>query len=79
MEIINIGYQAYYQGHYSDGEWIADKTLNFSLSQIYPIILKNPSEWNSDLNLLKATDDHFNIEKLNLYDYIMSYDSSYEF
>ena len=52
MEIINIGYQAYYEGHYSDNEWIPDKTINFSLSQIYPIILKNPSEWNSNLNLL---------------------------
>jgi hypothetical protein len=79
MEIINIGYQAYYEGHYSDGEWIPDKTINLGLSQIYPIILKNPSEWNSNLNLLKITNDHFNIEKVNLYDYIISYDSSYVF
>ena len=79
MEIINVGYQAFYEGHYSDGEWVPDKTINFSASQIYPIILKNPSEWSSDLNLLKTTNDHFNIEKVNLNDYIMSYDDSYIF
>lgn len=76
MEIINIGYQAYYEGHYSDNEWISEKTINFSLSQIYPIILKNPSEWNSNLNLLITTDKLINIEKTNLYDYIMNYDYS---
>ena len=79
MEFIKIGIQAYFEGHYSDNEWIPDKTTNFSLSQIFPIILKDPSEWNSDLNLLITMNKLIHIEKVNLYDYIMSYDSSYVF
>ena len=79
MEIIKIGYQAYYEGHYSDNIWIPEKTVSFSLSQIFPIILKDPSEWNSDLDLLMTTNKLFNIEKVNLYDYIKSFDYSYIF
>jgi len=79
IEIINIGYQAYYEGHYSYDEWIPEKTINFSFSQIYPIILKNPSEWNSNLNLLRTTNELFNTEKENLYDYIINYDYSDKF
>ena len=79
MEIINIGYQAYNEGHYSYNEWVPDKTLNFSISQVYPVILKNPLEWNSNLNLLKTTNELFNTEERNLYNYIMSYADSYVF
>lgn len=79
MEIISIGYQTFYEGHYSGDAWISDKTINFSFPQIYPIILKNPLEWKSDLNLLSTTNEHFNNEIENLYDYIMSYDSSNSF
>jgi|GEM_PF-913218 hypothetical protein len=79
MEIISIGYQSFYEGHYSGDTWIPDKTISFSFPQIYPIILKKPEEWNSDLNLLRTTDEHFNNEIENLSDYIMSYDASYSF
>lgn len=79
MKIINISYQEYYEGHYSNNEWIPDKTLNFSLSEIYPIILKDPSTWSSNLLLLKTIDELFNIEKKNLYDYITTYNYSDEF
>jgi hypothetical protein len=79
IEIINIGYQAYYEGHYSNDAWIPEKTINFSFPQIYPIILKPPSEWSLYLNLLKTTNDLFNTETKNLYDYIISYESYYMF
>lgn len=73
MEIINISYQVYYEGHYSNNEWVPEKTLNFSLSEIYPIISKDPSVWSSNLSLLKTIDELFSIEKKNLYDYITTY------
>jgi hypothetical protein len=79
VEFVNIGYQTYYEGHYSNDTWVPDKTLNFGINQVYPIILKKPSEWNSNLNLLKATNEFFNTGIKNLYDYIISYDNSYRF
>lgn len=79
MEIINISYQVFYEGHYSNNVWVPEKTLSFSLSEIYPIILKDPSVWSSNLLLLKTIDELFNIEKKNLYDYITTYNYSNEF
>jgi hypothetical protein len=79
MEIINLGYQIYYEGHYSNNDWIPEKTISFSISQFYPVILKNPSEWNSSLNLLISTNVLFNSEKDSLFEYLKSYGTSYEF
>ena len=79
IEILNIGYQIYNEGHYSGDTWVPEKTINFSFPQIYPIILKNPSDWKSSLNLLRSTNELFNTETENLYNYITSYDSTYVF
>jgi hypothetical protein len=76
VELINIGYQRYYEGQYNDGSWIPERTINFGINQVYPIILKKPSEWNSDLNMFKITNELFNTEIKNLYDYIITYESS---
>jgi len=79
MEFINIGFQAFNEGHYSNNVWVPEKTYNFSFSEIYPIILKNYTEWDSYLNLLNNTDIRFKLEKDNLYDYITTFDYSYAF
>jgi hypothetical protein len=79
FEIVNLAFQTFSEGHYSGDTWIPDKTINFGLSDIYPIILKNPSVWKSDFNLLKAANEIFNTEKDALYNYIAGYDSTYVF
>jgi hypothetical protein len=73
VEITNIGYQMYYEGYYSNDSWIPEKTVNLGINQIYPVILKNPSEWNSKLILLKSTNELFNTENENLCNYIINY------
>jgi hypothetical protein len=70
MEIINISYQVYYEGQYSNNEWVPEKTMDFSLSENYPVILKDPAVWKANLLWLKTVDERFSIEKKNLYDYI---------
>jgi hypothetical protein len=79
IEYISISYQTFYPDHYSGDQWIPDRTVNIDISQVYPIVLKKPSEWNANLNLLKITNELFNTETQNLYDYIESYDSLYVF
>ncbi len=80
IEFMNIGYQTFYEGHYSsDDMWIAEKTISFDPNKVYPISSKKPSEWASNLNLLKTTNENFNAEIANLSDYIINYDSSYVF
>ncbi len=79
MEILNISYQVFSEAHYSGDAWVPEKTLNYSLSQMYPVILKDSSEWASDLFILSAVDELLNTEKKNLYDYIVSYNYSNEF
>lgn len=79
MEIINISYQVFYEGHYSYNEWVPEKTLNFSLSENYPIILKDPSTWKANLLWLKTVDELFSTEKKNFYDYITIYNYPNEF
>jgi hypothetical protein len=76
IEFLNIGYQTYSEGYYLNDNWIPEKTMNFDINQVYPIILKNPSEWNSKLNLLRTTNELFNTEIASLYNYIKSYDSA---
>lgn len=77
FEIISISYQAYYEGDLSAGR--ADQTVNFNITEVYPIVLKKPSDWNINLSLFKATNKLFNTEIKNLNDYIMSYDDSNKF
>jgi len=71
MEIISIGYQEYFPGHYSGDQWEPERTTNREISEVFPIILKTPAEWKSDLNMFKATNEFFNKEAGNLSDYIM--------
>jgi len=79
MEFFGIAYQTFYEGHYSGGTWIPERTVNLNINQVYPIVLKKPSEWIVNLNLLRITNELFDTETKNLYDYIMSYDSTYIF
>ena len=72
VEITNIGYQIYAEGYYSNDTWIPEKTVNLGINQIYPVILKNPSEWNSKLNLLKSTNELFNTENENFCNYLIN-------
>jgi len=75
IEFINIGYQRFYDGYFTDGAWIPERTVNFSINQVYPIILKKSSEWMFNLNLLKSTTEFFNSEIDNFTNYITDYDS----
>jgi len=79
MEIINLGYQIYYEGHYSNNDWIPEKTISYSISEFFPVILKNPSVWNSSLNLLISTNELFNSKKDSLFEFLKSYGTYYEF
>ena len=79
IEFMNIGYQTFYEGHYSNDFWIAEKTVSFDPNKIYPISSKKPSEWTSNLNLLKTTNENFDAEITNLSDYILNYETSYTF
>ncbi|RPI65055.1 MAG: hypothetical protein EHM47_19125 [Ignavibacteriales bacterium] len=74
MEFLSIGFQSYYQGHYSGDTWIPEIRINFNTDEIYPIVLKKSSEWIPLLNLLMTTDEYFNAETENLYNYITTFD-----
>jgi len=74
LELISLTYQAYYEGDYASG--IPEKTISFNIDEVYPIILKKPSEWYLNLSLLRATNKLFDTEIKNLSDYIVSYDNS---
>lgn len=74
LELISISYQAYYEGNYESG--IPEKTINININEVYPVILKKPTEWPLNLTLLKATNKLFSTEVTNLKDYILSYDNS---
>jgi hypothetical protein len=76
IEFFNIGYVRYYDGYATtDGFWIPERTVNFSINQVYPVILQKPADWNSDLYLLKETNEFFKSDADNLSHYIKNYDS----
>jgi hypothetical protein len=74
LELISLSYQTYYEGNYASG--IPEKTISFNINEVYPIILKKPSEWKLNLSIFKATNKLFDTETKNLCDYILSYDNS---
>ena len=75
VEFLNINYQEYIPAHNSGDIYVAEKTTNFSINQVFPVILKDPSEWKFNLNLLKAVNDQFKSEIANLNDYLSNYES----
>ncbi len=77
LELISLMFEAYYEGDYASG--IPDKTIRLNINEVYPIILKKPSEWNLYFSLFKATNQLFSTETKNLTDYIQSYDNSNQF
>jgi hypothetical protein len=77
FELVSLSYQAYYEGDYATG--IPEKTVSFNITEVYPVILKKPAEWNTDLSLFKATNKLFLTETKNLEDYILSYDNTNKF
>ena len=79
IEFINIGYQRFYAGYYSGDKWIAERTLNFNINNVYPVILKKRSEWTDNLILLRKTNEFFNAESESLFEYIVNYDSTFKF
>jgi len=74
FELMSLSYQAYYEGDYAAG--IPEKSVSFNITEVYPIILKKPAEWNTDLSLFKATNKLFVTETKNLEDYILSYENT---
>lgn len=79
IEFINIGYQSFKDGYYTDGAWVPERTINYGINQVYPIILKKPSEWNSNIILFKITNEFFNSEIENFSHYVINYDNSNAF
>lgn len=78
-EFVNIGYQTLTEGHFSDNSWVPERTIDFGINEVYPVILKKSSGWNSSLFLLKTTNDFFNTEVEIINNYIISYDAFYMF
>lgn len=75
VEFFNIGYQGFFPGHDSGSGWVPDKTVSFNINQVFPVILKNQSEWARDLDLFKAANTQFKTEIANLWDYLTNYDT----
>jgi hypothetical protein len=79
IEFIRVRFKMFQVAHNAGGTWIPDGVVNFDISKVYPIISKEPSEWDIYLGLLRATDDYFNREVRLLCEYIMTYDTNYKF
>lgn len=79
MDIMNLGYNVFRAGYYSGETWIPDKTYYSDIDQVFPIILKEPSKWNFYLDTLMTFDKQFKSESDNLSEYLINYDSRYNF
>jgi hypothetical protein len=79
VEFLNMTYQLFIPGHYSNDTWVPDNTIEFGFKEIFPIILKKPTEWNTNLNLLRFTDNYFETTTDTLCNFIETYDQLYDF
>lgn len=79
VEFFSIGMQGFFPGHDSGGTWVPDRTVNISINQLFPVALKNQSEWARDLDFFKAVNTRFKTQIANLWDYLANYDSYNDF
>ncbi len=79
IEFINIVFAIKSGGYYSGDVWIPDANTTTPVEAIFPIILKEQSEWNFYLNLIRQIDDHCREDVVNLKAYIVNYQSKYSF
>ena len=79
MDIVNLGYVETQTGHYANDVWIPDMSNFYGIDQIFPIILKEQSKWNYYLNILTIVNKQMKNDIDSLSDYIMQYDSRYNF
>ena len=79
IQYINIGFQAFYGAHDSGGTWYPDRTTNSSISQFYPVLLKDPSQWVVTFNLFKTSNEYYKNEAEKLSNFLTTYDSTYMF
>lgn len=78
IEYFNIGYQSNVGGYYdSEGTWIPES--NIGVDQLCPIILRKSTEWNTDLQLLKSTNEFFKNDAGDISHFIISYDNFSKF
>jgi hypothetical protein len=75
VEYFNIGYQRFYDAYINDGLYMPERTVNFAINQVYPVILKKYTDWDSDLLLFKTTNEFFKADPNNLRHFILNYDS----
>jgi len=79
IEFINIGFQAFYGAHDTGGTWYPDRTTNSSISQFYPVLLKESSQWVVTFNLFKSSNEYYKNEVDKLSNFLTTYDSTYAF
>jgi hypothetical protein len=79
LEFINIGYQALLEGHYSNNTWVPERTIEYGINEVYPVILKKSTGWSSSLKLLETTNNFFKTEAEIIINYIITYDGLYSF
>jgi len=75
-EYINIGCQVLYP---SSDSYAPENTMNLTINQFYPVVLKNIKDWNRNLNLFKVTNEYLKAEADRLRDYSLNYDANYTF
>jgi len=68
-EFINIGYQVFHP----------EITSYVRINTLYPIILKNPKDWKTNIKLFAATNKYFKTENIKLSDYSQNFESDYTF
>lgn len=76
-ELFNIIYQTYFEGEYSSDTWAPERTINTPINEILPVVMKRPSEWPQNLNLLRITNELFFTEVKNLSGYILDYNEGF--
>lgn len=79
IEFMNLDYEISSGGYYSGDVWIPETKTNTPVEEVFPIILKEQTEWNFYLNLIRQIDDHCREEVVNLKAYILNYQSKYSF
>jgi hypothetical protein len=79
VEYFAIVSQTQHAGYYSNDLWIPERIVTTEIENMYPVVLKKQSEWNTNLQMFKFINDHLNNSISDLNNYIANYDSMYAF
>ncbi len=78
-EFVKFEYNASISGYYQGEHWVEDQMIHTPIEQLFPVCLKDPSDWKRNLALFQQTNVAVNGIVNRLRNYLANYEENNDF